>query len=216
MRQVLNPAACPVMSTAAIQYICSIACTLPRFSSPGVRRTQCSLVLLGHMTCKILLFVPSLTLLPAARSGGSACRSRGRVRGAAALVDSDLVPLLVNKLESELEDIQVLVLETLHYCLKADVAQALAAGAVEILKKKLSHPSVAIRSKAAYAIMQICVPLAGKDRVCQEEVVPLLIQLLEDSDGDVKANAAGSLMNITITTRGKYAAIALQVILWKP
>ncbi|CAH2295411.1 radial spoke head 14 homolog [Pelobates cultripes] len=126
--------------------------------------------------------------------------------GSAALVDSDLLPLLVNKLESELEDIQVLILDTLHYCLKIDVVQALSAGAVDILKRKLTHPSVEIRSKAAYAIMQICVPLAGKDRVCQEEVVPLLIQLLEDSDSEVRANAAGSLMNITITTRGKYAA----------
>ncbi|KAM8961250.1 radial spoke head 14 homolog [Pelodytes ibericus] len=126
--------------------------------------------------------------------------------GATAIVDSDLLPLLVNKLESELEAIQELILDTLHYCLQLDAVQALDSGAVDILKMKLTHPLVGIRKRAACALREICVPLAGKDRVCQEEVVPLLVQLLDDKDGEVKANAAGVLMNITITTQGKYAA----------
>ncbi|MEE6504221.1 hypothetical protein FKM82_005103 [Ascaphus truei] len=127
--------------------------------------------------------------------------------GAAALVDADLVTHLVHKLESELEEIQELILDTLHFCLQADASQALSAGAISVLKEKLSHPSVAIRRKGAYALMEMCVPLAGKDSVCQEEVVPLMVQLLEDNDAQVRANAAGALMNVTITTRGKHAAL---------
>ncbi|KAM4708668.1 radial spoke head 14 homolog [Discoglossus pictus] len=127
--------------------------------------------------------------------------------GADALVDAELVTPLVQKLETELEEIQELILDTLHFTLQADASQALSAGAVTNLKEKLSHPSVGIRRRAAGALMEICVPLAGKDRVCQENVVPLLVQLLEDSDADVRANAAGALMNLTITTQGKYAAL---------
>ncbi|XP_053326350.1 radial spoke head 14 homolog [Spea bombifrons] len=126
--------------------------------------------------------------------------------GASALVESDLLSQLVNKLECEQEDIQQLILETLHFCLRVDAIQALSAGAVGILKKKLSHPLVGIRRNAACALMDICVPREGKNRVCQEDVVPLLVQLLDDSDAEVRANVAGALMNITITTQGKYAA----------
>ncbi|KAM4809577.1 radial spoke head 14 homolog [Rhinophrynus dorsalis] len=126
--------------------------------------------------------------------------------GAAALADADLVSQLVQKLDSELDEIQEVILDTLHFCLQADAFKALSAGAVGILKRKLSHPSVGIRRKAACALMHICVPLAGKERVCQEDVVPLLVDLLGDRDDEVRANAAGALMNVTITTQGKYAA----------
>lgn len=127
--------------------------------------------------------------------------------GAAALVDAGLVSQLVRKLESELDEIQEVILDTLHFCLQADASQALGAGAVQILKMKLSHPLVSIRRKAACALMEICVPLEGKKSVCKAEVIPLLVQLLDDSDDEVRANVAGALMFITITTQGKYAAL---------
>ncbi|KAG8455842.1 hypothetical protein GDO86_001875 [Hymenochirus boettgeri] len=127
--------------------------------------------------------------------------------GSAALLDTDLVSQLVHKLDTELEGIQELILETLHFCLQADSLQALNAGAVGILKKKLKHPSEEIRRMAAGAIMEICVPLAGKETVCNEEVVPILVQVLEDSNMEVRANAAGALMYVSVTTQGKCASL---------
>ncbi|XP_040272363.1 radial spoke head 14 homolog [Bufo bufo] len=127
--------------------------------------------------------------------------------GAAALVDAGLVTQLVGKLESELDEIQEVILETLHFCLQADATQALGAGAVMVLKGKLSHPLVSIRRKAACALMEICVPLEGKESVCKAEVIPLLVQLLEDGDAEVRANVAGALMYVAITTQGKYATL---------
>ncbi|XP_066459681.1 radial spoke head 14 homolog [Eleutherodactylus coqui] len=132
--------------------------------------------------------------------------------GAAALVEAGLVSQLVRKLESELDEIQEVILDTLHFCLQADASQALGAGAVAILKTKLSHPLVSIRRKAACALMEICVPLEGKESVCRAEVIPLLVQLLDDGDAEVRANVAGALMYITITTQGKYAALHSGVI----
>ncbi|KAG9487387.1 hypothetical protein GDO78_007309, partial [Eleutherodactylus coqui] len=131
---------------------------------------------------------------------------------AAALVEAGLVSQLVRKLESELDEIQEVILDTLHFCLQADASQALGAGAVAILKTKLSHTLVSIRRKAACALMEICVPLEGKESVCRAEVIPLLVQLLDDGDAEVRANVAGALMYITITTQGKYAALHSGVI----
>ncbi|KAJ1093471.1 hypothetical protein NDU88_006571 [Pleurodeles waltl] len=146
--------------------------------------------------------------LPASCS--SRCRlpaPRARAPGAVGLVDAGLVPKLVKKLETEVEEVQELILDTLYFCLRVEACEALQAGAVSILKEKLQHPSVAIRSKAAYAMMGVCVPMAGKDAVCKEEVIPILVQLLGDTDAEVRANAAGALMSATITTPGKYAAL---------
>ncbi|XP_030073868.1 radial spoke head 14 homolog [Microcaecilia unicolor] len=127
--------------------------------------------------------------------------------GSAGLVEAQLVTQLVLKLKTELEEIQELILDTLHFCLQEEALQALSAGAVTVLKEKLSHSSVLIRSKAACALMGITIPLEGKNRVCNEGVIPLLVQLLKDQNAEVRANAAGALMNATVTTQGKYAAL---------
>ncbi|XP_039627624.1 radial spoke head 14 homolog [Polypterus senegalus] len=127
--------------------------------------------------------------------------------GAAGIVDAGLVPQLVLKLPSELVEIQEIILDTLHFCLRVNVSQALASGAISILKEKLLHDSVAIRSKAAQALMGICVPLEGKNEVCKQNIIPILVRLLKDKHPEVAAKAAGSLMIATITTQGKYAAL---------
>ncbi|XP_048369945.1 radial spoke head 14 homolog [Sphaerodactylus townsendi] len=127
--------------------------------------------------------------------------------GAVEIVESSLIPSLVLKLKTENEEIQPLLLDTLSGCLRVEAFEALATGAVRILKEKLNHPSVEIRSKAAEALMAISVPLEGKNMVFQEDVFPDLVSLLSDEDAEVRANAAGALMNAAVTTQGKYAAI---------
>ncbi|XP_019394709.1 PREDICTED: radial spoke head 14 homolog [Crocodylus porosus] len=132
--------------------------------------------------------------------------------GAAGIVENGLVPSLVHKLKTELDEIQELILDTLANCLLVDAFSALVAGAVPILKDRLAHESVAIRSKAARVLLVISVPLEGKNTVWSEEVIPVLVKLLEDSHPEVCANAAGALTNATITTQGKYAALSADAI----
>ncbi|XP_034757689.1 radial spoke head 14 homolog isoform X2 [Acipenser ruthenus] len=127
--------------------------------------------------------------------------------GAVGLVEAGLIPRLVFKLTSELEEIQELILDTLHFCLCVDASEALASEAVSVLKEKLSHRSARIRSKAARALMDISVPLEGKNKLCEEEVIPILVNLLGDPSPEVAASAAGALMSATVTTPGKYAAL---------
>lgn len=127
--------------------------------------------------------------------------------GAVGLVEAGLIPRLVFKLTSELEEIQELILDTLHFCLCVDASEALASEAVSVLKEKLTHRSARIRSKAARALMDISVPLEGKNKLCEEEVIPILVTLLGDPSPEVAASAAGALMSATVTTPGKYAAL---------
>ena len=52
--------------------------------------------------------------------------------------------------------------------------------------------------------MDVTVPLEGKKEACRnKDVVPLLVLLLRDVNDEVKANAAGALMTIAITTEGR-------------
>lgn len=71
------------------------------------------------------------------------------------IVESGLVSSLVQKLKTEKEDIQELILDTLTGCLRVEAFEALATGSVSILKEKLRDPSRAIRCKAAQVLMAI-------------------------------------------------------------
>lgn len=75
--------------------------------------------------------------------------------GAADILHAGLIPLLMFKLKSELDEIQELILDTLSNCLRVEASEALSSGAITILKEKLTHSSVTIRSKAAQVLLEI-------------------------------------------------------------
>ncbi|XP_076471321.1 radial spoke head 14 homolog [Babylonia areolata] len=127
--------------------------------------------------------------------------------GADGIVQANLVQTLVSKLNTELDEIKELILDTLHYCMRVDTVKALASGAMETFTSLLSHKSPSIRAKAARDIMDLSVPLDGKNKAVDCNSVAQLIALLKDDSADVRANAAGAIMTITITTKGKYTAI---------
>ncbi|KAM5226596.1 radial spoke head 14 homolog isoform 1-T4 [Hipposideros larvatus] len=132
--------------------------------------------------------------------------------GAQGIVNSGLIPLLVWKLQREEEEIQVLLLDTLAACLLEDATEALSSHAVPFLKEKLLSANDNIRSKAAYTLMAVSIPLEGKEQVWQYDVIPMLVQLLKDPVEEIRANAAGALMYATVTTAGKYAALDAEAI----
>ncbi|XP_072044852.1 radial spoke head 14 homolog [Amphiura filiformis] len=132
--------------------------------------------------------------------------------GAEGVVEASLVPTLVDKLRSDLDQIKEYILDTLHFCMRLEQIQALIAGAMEAFTELLVHDSPIIRAKAARDIMDLSVPLSGKNKACEVKSLPPLVQLLDDDDTDVRAKAAGAIMTITITTEGKYKAIEAQAI----
>ncbi|XP_037536758.1 radial spoke head 14 homolog [Nematolebias whitei] len=145
----------------------------------------------------VLLVLNSLAQLPA---------------GAHALLP--LVPKLMLKLrqEEEVEEEEVLLLSTLSYCSQVNPLPALASNGVPLLGHKLTHSSPNIRREAAAAMMALSVPVDGKQQVCEEQILPILVDLLQDEDLEVQTNTAGVLMNATIITAGKRLSLELNVL----
>ncbi|XP_078106586.1 radial spoke head 14 homolog [Sander vitreus] len=126
-----------------------------------------------------------------------------------------LVPKLMLKLrgeEDEEEEVQVLLLSTLSSCSRLDALPALASDGVSLLGHKLSHRSPNIRREAAAVMMALSVCEDGKLQVCEESLLPVLVDLLRDEDIEVQANAAGVIMYTVIITTGKRQCLDLDVI----
>lgn len=49
----------------------------------------------------------------------------------------------------------------------------------------------------------LSVPADGKMKVCEENLLPILVKLLSDDDQEVVANAAGTIMNTAVITKGQ-------------
>uniref|UniRef100_T1JBF4 TOG domain-containing protein n=1 Tax=Strigamia maritima TaxID=126957 RepID=T1JBF4_STRMM len=133
-------------------------------------------------------------------------------QGVRAILHNKLVNRLLNKLRSEKNFIQTIILDTLHLCLQDDVRQALESHAMSIFKEMLDHTYPIIRAKTARVITDLSVFLQGKMLACATHTVPVLIKLLNDDHPLVKAKAASALMMITIITKGKYTALDNKVI----
>lgn len=127
--------------------------------------------------------------------------------GAQNIVNLQLIKVLVEKLKTEIDEIKILILDTLHFCMQVDTQQALDAKAMSVFTELLMHKSEAIRAMAARDIFDLSIPLEGKKVALTLETVPLLVNLLKDEDGKVKSKSALALEAIAITTEGKYACL---------
>ncbi|XP_034546992.1 radial spoke head 14 homolog [Notolabrus celidotus] len=195
---------------------------------PSVRTKTCELlhVLTGHNIGRQALLCSSL-LPPLSRlldDLSSSCRrnvhrvlNRLTLLPAGAHALLSLVPKLMLKLrtqeeEKEEEEVQVLLLSTLSSCSRLDPLPALASDGVSLVGRKLAHRSTNIRREAAAAMMALSVCEDGKQQVCEEAVLPVLVELLQDRDVEVQANAAGVIMYMVIITTGKQRCLDLNVI----
>lgn len=123
------------------------------------------------------------------------------------ILEEKLVPVLVSKVKTELDEIKEIILDTLHFCFRVNVQDALDTEAMQIFTNCLGHEKDVIRYKAARDIMDLCVTLDGKDQAVEVKCMDSLVFLLKDLNTSVRANAAGAIMRITITTKGKYTAL---------
>jgi len=129
------------------------------------------------------------------------------VHGAEGVVAAGLIPKLIEKVKSEFDEIKEYILDSLHFCLRLNTQDALESNGMDVFTELLTHSLYTIRAKAARDIMDLSVPLDGKNKAVEVGTVPSLIDLFTDNSTDVRANAAGALAFIAITTKGKYTAI---------
>ncbi|NXN93544.1 RSP14 protein, partial [Rhinopomastus cyanomelas] len=131
--------------------------------------------------------------------------------GAVDILYNRFVPLLVLKLKTEPDEIQELILDTLSNCLHVEASEAVATGAIAILKENLTHASVAIRRKAACVLSEIGTHPEGKTAAL-EEVIPVLVSLLGDTDPEVQASATGALMFAVVKPQGRFLALGAEAV----
>ncbi|CAL8093196.1 unnamed protein product [Calicophoron daubneyi] len=127
--------------------------------------------------------------------------------GARTAVDEGFIELLTDCARDEVDEIRVLILDTLHHCLGVDTAACLDTGGVKLFTQLLYHPNEEVRSRAAQNILRLCVNPRGKQQALDEETVPALVKLLNDKYSTVKATAAGALALICTTTHGRYTTL---------
>merc|ERR1711931_485317 len=76
--------------------------------------------------------------------------------------------------------------------MRVDTDHALGAGAMEVYTDLLTHSIDTIRAKAARDIMDLSVPLAGKNKAVEVRALPALVTLLQDKATDGMKNAIRS------------------------
>uniref|UniRef100_A0A3Q2GMH2 Radial spoke head 14 homolog n=1 Tax=Cyprinodon variegatus TaxID=28743 RepID=A0A3Q2GMH2_CYPVA len=115
-----------------------------------------------------------------------------------------LVPKLMLKVREmqQEEEEEVLLLSTLTSCSRLDPRPTLVSGGIPLIGQRLSHCSRDVCREAAAVLIALSVPEDGKRQVCEEQLLPVLMDLLQDGDVEVQTNAAGVIMNTVIITTG--------------
>lgn len=129
--------------------------------------------------------------------------------GAEALVDEMLCPCFINKLKMERIEIRHLIMISMHLCTRIAPEHCIKNGLMPVLLDLLFDSNQKIRERAAQLVHDATICLEGKEQAIQlDQLVPRLIGLLdEDEEVNVWTAALSALLNITITTPGKYTCI---------
>lgn len=86
-------------------------------------------------------------------------------------------------------------MDTLHWCFVEDTTDGLACDVITLCLDLLGYMQPNLRGQAARLILDLTVPLEGKERACSiEECIPKLVKLLDDPYTFVRAQALAALM----------------------
>ncbi|KER32858.1 hypothetical protein T265_12728 [Opisthorchis viverrini] len=127
--------------------------------------------------------------------------------GALAVVENGYVPLLINCARDEVDEIKIVVLDTLNHCLSFGTTKGLESGGMPLFTQLLSHESPEVRARAAQNILRLSVNPIGKQEALDNETIPALVELLKDNSETVRASAAGALAFICTTNHGRYTTL---------
>ncbi|CAH8516365.1 unnamed protein product [Heterobilharzia americana] len=92
----------------------------------------------------------------------------------------------------EVEEIKIVILDTLNHCLSFNTDEGLESE---------------VRSRAAENISRLCVNSRGKQEALDNETIPALVTLLNDKSENVRASSAGALGFICTTNHGRYTTL---------
>ncbi|CAH8531555.1 unnamed protein product [Schistosoma margrebowiei] len=127
--------------------------------------------------------------------------------GVQAIIEAKYIDLLVRCVEKEVDEIKIVVLNTLYHCFSFETEEGLNAGGIPLFTKLLTHSNTEIRTRAAQNILRLCVNLRGKQEALDNETIPALVSLLNDPSEDLKAFSTGALGFICTTNHGRYTTL---------
>ncbi|CAH8539075.1 unnamed protein product [Heterobilharzia americana] len=162
--------------------------------------------------------------------------------GAKATVGSRYIDLLIKCAEKEVEEIKIVILDTLNHCLSFNTDEGLESGGIPLFTRLLSHPTSEVRSRAAENISRLCICTTnhGRYTTLNSGAIPLLLSLVDDKNSRVRLNVLKVITCLSETPEGrrilkdhlhdkisphendinaavaKHAKIAVSVITWKP
>lgn len=86
-------------------------------------------------------------------------------------------------------------MDTLHWCFVEDTTDGLACDVIAMCQDLLGCVQPNLRGQAARLVLDLTVPLEGKERACSVEgCIAKLVRLLEDLYPFVKAQTLAALM----------------------
>ncbi|VDO52024.1 unnamed protein product [Schistosoma margrebowiei] len=75
--------------------------------------------------------------------------------GVQAIIEAKYIDLLVRCVEKEVDEIKIVVLNTLYHCFSFETGEGLNAGGIPLFTKLLSHSNTEIRTRAAQNILRL-------------------------------------------------------------
>ncbi|CAH8527070.1 unnamed protein product [Schistosoma guineensis] len=161
--------------------------------------------------------------------------------GVQAVIEAKYIDLLVRCVEKEVDEIKIIVLNTLYHCFSFETEEGLNAGGIPLFTKLLTHSNTEIRTRAAQNILRLCICTTnhGRYTTLNAGAIPLLLNLIDDKCSRVRVNTFKVLTCLSETPEGrrilldhlnkisphvtdmnaavaKHAKIALSVITWQP
>ncbi|CAH8519405.1 unnamed protein product [Schistosoma intercalatum] len=161
--------------------------------------------------------------------------------GVQAVIEAKYIDLLVRCVEKEVDEIKIIVLNTLYHCFSFETEEGLNAGGIPLFTKLLTHSNTEIRTRAAQNILRLCICTTnhGRYTTLNAGAIPLLLNLVDDKCSRVRVNTFKVLTCLSETPEGrrilldhlnkisphvtdmnaavaKHAKIALSVITWQP
>lgn len=86
-------------------------------------------------------------------------------------------------------------MDTLHWCLVEDTTDGLACDIISMCQDLLGHVQPNLRGQAARLVLDLTVPLEGKEQACSVDgCITKLVRLLDDPYPFVKSQVLAALM----------------------
>lgn len=132
------------------------------------------------------------------------------IRGVTQMIEKKLIPVFINLLKTEINDVRCWIIQTLHNCLRFASDEALQNQGFETLKELLEVDNEIIVEYSLRSLAEITFNSAGKARAnSDEKLADFLITIIKNKKRgvEVRSAACAALGSVSITSHGKIKSV---------